>query len=360
MPMRRVFSGSLLLLLPLAGACTVPFVTHLPVQVHPPTVGRLVSEERPGISVVVHDARPDPAVLGALTNAMQPDRIHWLFAADKPGDVALLFQNASKDAAATLGFGAGTDLALDLTIAQFRIDMHSSGSISNCIGYGIIGAVLKAADGAVLRSATARVVYWEDTAAKNGFKDISMQAISRLYMLAAWQATAGILREQYPSIPANAVRGAIALTGKGTDLERREGVFWLGLIAGGDSPQNPSVETLLLALFRGQEDQTVAQAAAEAIGMIRLESAKPDLEAALSGSKKLPDWDIEDTESVWYLLKGLHGLGVTDLASRIPPGGGLNMRDRLVDLTRFLASGEIPPMSASRAQDYETGKQKLK
>ena len=353
--MRTLATGFLSISLACFCSCvSIPAAYKVPLRIEPCEIGRSAGENRPGIAVEVHDARADPRLVSATT-VVDPDRVYLVYGAQKPADVAAIFQAAGRGAADALGFGTGTDLTVDLTVKEFRVDMHGRGTAQNLIAYGIIDTVLRSSDGEVVRSRAARVTYWEDTRGLATFGQVG-GLLSRMYRQAAWEATVGILREQYPDIPAAALRSAMSLSGKGDDAHRREAIFWIGLLG---SPSDPSVESTLLGLFRTGDDQSLEEAAAEAIGMVRLESARPELDAVLAGKKKLSGWDNEDTESVWYLLKALENLGATDLAHRIPPGGPADMRSRLVDLLGFLATGQLPAMTPQRAKDWDEGRQKL-
>lgn len=92
--------------------------------------------------------------------------------------------------------------------------------------------------------------------------------------------------------------------------------------------------------------------------MLGLSGAREELEAVLSGSRKLSDWERDDTENVWYLLKALHLLGTPDLEKKIP--AGLKMRDKVTDLLAFLDAGTFPELTPAQRQDLEKGKLKLK
>jgi len=258
----------------------------------------------------------------------------------------------------TLGFKEGTDFTLELTIRAFFIDAYraSGFSTANCIGYGEIEAVLKSSDGAPLRTRVARVVYWEDTTPVGSFDEVAEEAISRIFAQAAWEATVRIFQEQFASeTSAAALDQALRVAqGTGQEVDRREAIFWIGLVGKGD----PAVEKVLLDLFRTSKEQNLAEGAAEAMGMLDLTNTRSELEAVLSGSKKLAKWEIDDTECVWYLLKPLSLLGAPDLDARIP--AKIEMRSKLTDLVRFLQTGEMPKLTAKQQEDLENGKRKLK
>lgn len=315
--------------------------------------------ERPSsLTVVVHDARPDGVVLGGLTTPGEPDRVLRLFAANKPKAVADAFRAAATEAVRTLGFPEGTQFTLELTIQKFLIDTYRAGPFStvNCIGYGEIETVLKSSDGTPLRTRLSKVVYWEDSTPVSSFDEIVEEAISRIYAQAAWESAVRILQEQFVSDAGDTAldKALHVAQGTGEEVDRREAVFWLGLVGKGD----PAVEAALLDLFRASKEQNLAEGAAEAIGMLDLTNARGELETVLSGSKKLPIWEIDDTERVWYLLKALSLLGTPDLDGRIP--ASIKMRSKLTDLIAFLEAGTIPRLTARQLQDVEKGKLKLK
>jgi hypothetical protein len=355
--MRKTALPGSLLILGSFVSCSVPFVAHVPLERVAVSAGLMGQERSTGVAVVIHDARPHPAVLGLLTSTMQPDRIHWMFATEKPDEVAGVFRTAAKGAVEKLGFKEGTDVTLEITIRNFRVDLHQSGSLANCIGYGEIDAVLEGNDRTVLRSRSFSVTFWEDAGNGTGFGEIARHGISRLYALAAWEVTAGILEEQFPPGALPAIGPALALAKQSEDaFTRRESIFWIGLTAAGDE----SAPGELLVLVRSSQEQEVREASAEALGMLGATGARGELDGILSSSTKLPQWDMEDTENVWYLLKSLHALGEKGLEGQIPKTKALNMPSRLTDLLVFLDTGKIPPLSASRQADYENGLAKLK
>ena len=357
--MRRSFLVPLLGLFLLSG-CSLPIVERSALQTVPTKVGTAYPARPDGFTIVVRDERADDAVIGGATSPSQANRMLVLFATDKSGETAGYFKAAAETARSVLGFADGGDATLELTIKRFFVDMHRYGAMGfsamNCIGYGEIDAALKSSDGAVLRSRTTRVVYWEDTTPVSSIKEVVREAVGRIYTQAAWETTVGILLEQWPSTAEKAeLNRLLALArGPGEDVERREAVFWLGLVGRGDG----SVSEGLVGLFRASKDQKIAEGAAEAIGMLGIASARAELEGVLSGSVRLPDWENNDTENVWYLLKALAALGTPDLEGRIPPG--IKLRAKLTDLLRFVEKGAFPELTEAQREDLEKGKQKLK
>ena len=356
--MRKFIAPALMVMVLTLCSCSFPFVTQAPLQTVPTNVGTLYAARPAGVTVVVHDARPDAIVLGGLTTPGEPDRVLRLYAAKKPGAVADAFKAATTEAVRTLGYKEGTDLTLEVTVQKFLIDTYRASGFStvNCIGYGEIETVLKSSDGTLLRTRLSKVVYWEDSTPVGSFDEIVEEAISRIYAQAAWESTVRLFQEQFASEAGgaaldNALRVA---RGTGEEVDRREALFWIGLVGKGDA----AAESALLDLFRASKEQNVAEASAEAIGMVDQANARAELEAVLSGSKKIPIWEIDDTECVWYLVKALYLLGTPDVSARIP--AKIEMRVKLTDLVVFLETGAIPKLTARQQQDVEAGKLKLK
>ena len=108
----------------------------------------------------------------------------------------------------------------------------------------------------------------------------------------------------------------------------------------------------------GEKDQKVHQAAAEALGLLGVTDAKEDIEAVLAGTKTLGEWDIEDNEHVWYLMRSLALLGETDLTPHMPTG---EMRKRCVveDLIHFQETGELPEVGPVPPEKIEKARQGL-
>lgn len=356
--MRKSAVAALFLSVGVLCSCSLPMVTQTPLRMVPTKVGTLQPQRPTSITVVVHDARAVPAALGGLTAPSASDRVLRFFAESKPGEVAGAFRVAATEAAQSLGFPKGTDLTLEVSIQKFYVDMYrfSGYSTANCIGYGEIETVLKSSDGATLRKRSSRVAYWEDTTPVGSFDEVAEEALSRIYAQAAWETTVRILNEQFPPEPVEAALDNILRTAQGTgdEIDRREAVFWLGLVGQG----NPAVEKTLLELFRAAKEQNVAEGAAESIGMLDLKSTREELQAVLAGTRKLHIWDVADAECAWYLLKALSLLGTPDLEARIP--AGIRMRDKLTDLVQFLEAETFPALTPQQKRDIDNGLLKLK
>ena len=325
-------------------------IRHFTIQTVPTGIPVLGPARSEGVTIAVHDRRTEPSLIGPEVS--DPSNLNFVYATKEPDAVARVFEKAAMDAARTLGFHEGSDVKIDIAIDTFRIDVYRGSGYApmNCIGYAVIEAALTPARNATSRRRISRLAYWELMA---GFwkLDLGKTAVSRIYTQAAWETTTRILQEEFPASPdpaavAQAMRTA---TGTGDEFARREAVFWLGLTGTG----NDAVSADLMTAFRTSTDQEVSEAAAEAIGLLGDTGARSEFEEVLAGKRRLTNWDAEDTEAVWYLVKALHLLGTSDLESRIPVSSHFHRREKIEDLLRFFETGALPSLTPSQQKDFQ-------
>lgn len=201
------------------------------------------------------------------------------------------------------------------------------------------------------------VAYFENTTPVGSMKEVAKEAVTRINRQAAWEAVATALAARRPAQPDSAqIRRLLGTLDTTKDeVARRNTLFWLGLFGKND----PAVQEKLLSLFRTSKDQRVRQAAVEAIGMLGIQEARPDVEAVLKGAKKLGDWDNSDTEQVWYLLRALGRLGEGDLRSRVPTSD-VNKRRLLIELAQFQETGEIPAMTEAEKEELAKARKNVR
>lgn len=364
--MRASSRSATLVLVPLAAGllsgCSVsPHLLLSPLAAVPTDVGPLVSPNARTLGVTVRDARPTDDVLGGgiLGPAWEKGKgLYLAYLPPKPEDVSRTFETAAREAAGVLGFAPGSDLTLELTVEAFRIELYrlSGWSPMNCVAYGRLGARLAEAGGRELSRRTLAVTYFENTTPAMSMKEVTREAISRIYQLAAWEAVAAALVEPLglKANPERLSRLLASLDATKDEIVNRRRAFWLGLVGAGER----AVAEKLLGVVRTSKDPRYRQGAAEALGMLRAPDAGPELSRILT-SPAYGDWNREDTEQVWYVLKALGKLGETDLAAKIP-SVKLNARSKLVSLVRFLETGEIPTPTAEEARELAKARANLK
>ena len=188
------------MLLPwLCSACTE--TRRLTIQTVPTGMPALGATRSEGLTVVVHDRRTEPSLVGL--DVSDPSNVAFVYTTKEPEALARTFEGAAMDAARTLGFREGSDVKIDIAIDVFRIDVHMASGYApmNCIGYAVIETTLTPARNAASRSSSiSRLAYWELTA---GLRKHSLgkEAISRIYTQAAWEATTRILQESIRARP---------------------------------------------------------------------------------------------------------------------------------------------------------------
>ncbi|MGH9317777.1 MAG: HEAT repeat domain-containing protein [Thermoanaerobaculia bacterium] len=281
--------------------------------------------------------------------------------------VSKVFQAAAKESLDVMGMSREEGLTLELVIQDFRIDFHQVKGTTgpnkpgpatpmNCVGYGLVEAVLRTADGGELHRRAFRLTYYETNPPSFTASGLElMQACaSRVYTLAAWESSVATLREHHgwKADPGRLQAQLGRLDGEKDPIARRKLVFWLGLTGQESEP----VKERLLSLFRSEKDQAVRQAAAVSLGMLGAREIGGEVEGILSGSKPNPAWDNSDTEQVWYLLRTVSLLGTSELEAKIPKTK-LFRRRNLENLARFQQTGTIPPPSETAARVTDKMKQ---
>ena len=278
-------------------------------------------------------------------------------AGDNGGGLPLAFQPASADEIPALmswsagegvkamGFSAGPSYALEVHLRNARIDLsrYSGYTPMNCVGYYQIETVLKAPD-ATSKSRTFNLAYYEHTTPIMSMDEVAEEAISRILHQAVLEAVVATLHEQFPGAadPA-ALQHLLETARNGSDeILSREAVFLLGLTAGED----PATRKGLVDLVQTANAQRVRQGALEAIGMLGMKEQVSPIQDFMTGKQALKNWDIEDTEEVWYLVKALSLLGVKDIKQMLPTKG-LRGGARLGILARYMATGKIPELSVA-------------
>lgn len=314
-------------------------------------VGRMYPESTEAIRIVVKDERPaDPVLIaGMMERALMGPALIGQYS-EEPNAAARLFESAAKEAVEVLGMKVGDGgTVLELTVPAFRVEWvaHNFGGV-NVLAFGILQTSLKGADGAELAAKTFRWASW-DSSLKIPFLGV--------YARAAWEATARTLLTAFPkkAEPA-AIQRVLSSLATAKEEAASHAVFWLG-IAGGD---DASVAEKLLSLFRSAEDQTIYEWSALSLARLGAPGAREELEAVLSGAKKLGEWDPrEDAEEAFTLVNALGTLGVADLGAKVPPTLQRH-RERVSDLVHFLATGEIPKMSPKLSEELAKARAKKK
>ena len=352
-------------LLATSAAWGFPLIVVSPLTPQPVPTPPLFEASGKAVGVLAVDARADKSFIADALIGPGADAGSGVFmgyGTPRGEDLAAFVETSAADALPVLGFrpgkGSASDWNLTLTIVEFRVDMYRVSGFApmNCMGYGVVQAVLKDAGGNDVRSRTLHLAYYENTVPKMSMKEVTTGALSRIYAQAAWEAVASVLLEAAAPMPDAAAIEALARSIPDTkdDIAARRGIFWLGIV---HQPLGAVTEALM-ASFRAPGEQKAFQAAAEALGKLGVAEAKPPIEAILSGAEEIGDWDNADDEHVWYLLRALADLGETDLASKVPKTK-LTMPSKLKDLIAFEASGTIPKISPAGAAKLDEAKKKL-
>jgi hypothetical protein len=313
------------------------------------------------VAITVRDERPDKSFLsGALIgpSAEQGKGIYLGYATENDDDLARFMEAAALEAASVLGVKQGDGARLEIVVKDFRVDMYRRSGFSpmNCIAYGLLAATLTAADGSVLKARDLKVAYYDNAVPVMSMKEVTAKGLSRIYSLAAWQATAAVLIDAWGiTFDAETLAGLARRVDAEKDEDpAREMVFWLGLAGAGDS----ATKEKLLNLYRSSPAQKVHQTAVEALGLLGIAEPRDEMRDVLAGRKTLGEWDIEDNEQVWYLLHALALMGDTDLEGA-RPATKIKMSSKLNDLLRFHATGALPESSAAEEEKAQKARKKL-
>lgn len=317
--------------------------TPLPLQPIRVDVGRLFPATGEAVRIVVHDTRGNPWLLASSVGRCGPYKCVQGYGLDDPAGLGKLFEAGAQEAVEALGTRLGEGGAtLEITIADFRIELAPPQfGLQNFISLGDVRTRLLAADESEMSSARFLVAGW-DTASK-------LEILAHIYLRAAWEATVRTLLDQFPRQPEDAaVQRLIAKVDAAREDEYRRSpvVFWLGLVA----RDRPAVAEKLLAVFRQDEDPLNFETAALALARAGVPGAREEIEAVLTGTKKLPYWTPrEDAEQAFTLLHALGLLRVEDLASRVPTSVKRH-RDKLPYVVKLHESGEIPRPTAEEVE----------
>jgi hypothetical protein len=354
---RLVLAG--LTLCAATGARAMVYISPLAPHATPPGVE--VPQSNRTLEVVVRDERPDKTfIAGSLISTSGKDEKGFYagFATPAEGDLVPFMAAAAREAAGSIGVTKGDAYRLEIVVRDFRVDLYrrSGWSPMNCMAYGLLGVRLAGADGAVVREAEIPVAYYETEVPGMSMKEVTTEALSRLYAFAAWRATIPTLLDAFEiRVPPETLRHVAKLVDAEKKEERaREYLYWLGLTGRGDA----EVRAELLARFRNSDEQKVHQTAIEALAMLGASDLREEIRDRLAGKTKSGGWDITDNEQVWYLVRALGLLGDKGLEAAIPASLE-SMRAKVVDLARWQETGELPKPGPKEIKEYEQAKARL-
>lgn len=314
-------------------------------------VDRLFAASSEVVRVVARDERSAGEILG-VRRGKGTERD--FFAVENPGAVARFVEASSSEALPLLGLRAGEGgSVLEITISDFWIESYDFGghwAAGNFLAWGRVGAVLKSSDGKEVFAQRLTLPMFYLLAPGGAPKTIGLSTSYLLERL-AWEVTASTL---IPGLSLEPDRGQVQklfdFPVRNTPIGRANVVFWLGF-AGKD---DPGVIDWMYRTFRTAEGQKVYQEAAIALARLRAPGAAEELEAVLTGKKKLEEWESDDAEQASYLLRALGMLGVRDLARKIPATP--NLRPELESFVRLQETGEMPAMSPGEKAAFEKAK----
>ena len=326
-----------------------------PLTPHHPPAGMSYPATEKTATVTVTDERADKSFIaaGLLGPGAEKDKgVYLAYATQKDGDLTAFMEAAAREAVTVLGLKAGDGMRLTIAIKEFHVDMYrfSGFSAMNCMGYGVLGVTLTDANGARTNKPDMRLAYFDFAVPKTSMKQVVEKAVSRIYTLAAWQATAQTLVEAYSLAPGSATLDDLSsrIEAERDEDQAREVVFWLGLSGRGSDP----VKATLLDRFAKSKKQKVYQTVAETMGLLAIADASGDIHDLLAGKRKIGSWDVEDLEQVWYLIHTLGLLGEKDLQARMPTGK-LRMATKVQDLIRFheMRASPAPSVALQKMMD---------
>lgn len=341
-PTARVAPPLLLALLLGSAAPAAAAVVKAKIEPVPLKVGRLFVESSRSVRVVVRDARPpDPLIAYGVMGFSSL----FGFYAESADAVPKAIEKGATDALAVLGLKEGEDATLTVTIRELRVDAFAPpfGALPNEIAYGVAEAALKPAAGEALPAVSVPIVLY------------GSKAISVLFARIGWEVAGAALPGALSLTPdAEAVRSLCTRMAREKDDDLLEqGATWLGL----SRTAEPAAAERLFALFRSEEDQSVYQAAAVALGRIGAPGVREEIDAVLTLKKKLPEWDpAGDAENAWHLLLAAHLLGDAELTPKIPRVS--RWREKLTGLVQFLEKGQLPPVDPKAEPELAKAREK--
>ncbi len=318
-------------------------------------VDRLFAPRSDVIRVVVKDERSAGEILGVRRGSGAELEF---FAAEDPGIVARFVQSSVNEALPLLGLKPGEGgSTLEITIGDFWIESYEFGGpmgFGNFLAWGRVSTSLRSSDGKPLAEKKDNIPMFYMGFPGGSPKMIGLSA-SRLFERLAWEVSASTL---IPGLSLEPDRREVAklleFPVRNTDIGRANVVFWLGF-AGRD---DPGLIDWMYRIFRTAEGQRTYQDAAIALARLRAPGAAEELEAVLTGKKKLEEWEPDDAEQASYLLRALGMLGVKDLAAKIP--ATRNLRSEIEELVRLQETGEMPTMSPGEKTAFERAKAERK
>ncbi len=335
--------------------CVPTTFIQAPLQRPQADAGRLYDAHAASVTVTVKDERPADSFLGGGILGPNSDKGEGIFLAyqpETPDQLREYMEGSAKAALDAFNFTSGPAYSLEVRLKAARIDMYRYSGFSpmNCIGYMDIETAVKGPDGQE-KAKEFKLTYYENTTPAMSMKEVVEEAVSRIYHQAVMESVVSTLQTQFPGVadPKALARTMSTVKTSPNEIAARELVFLVGLTGREDQATKDG----MVALFRTAKEQRVREGALEAVGMLGVTSQTSDIQGVLSGKQKIGDWDKDDTEEVWYMLKSLHLLGTPDLAHQIPVSDKLNGGARLKTLVDFMDNGQIPALSEKEKQGLE-------